>query len=61
MKPRFAFMFIASLVFASGCVMSRLVEISTARIEVETSNANGLTPKDAAQLFQDAANDLDLL
>jgi hypothetical protein len=46
------------LLLAGGCVMDRTVELETARIEVESSTTNGLTPTLAVALFRDVANQL---
>jgi hypothetical protein len=45
---------------AGGCASEWLVDISTKRIEVESSNSSELTATSALKLFSDVANQLGL-
>jgi hypothetical protein len=56
---KYTSIFIATLsLFASGCAMDRLVDVTTSRIEVASANSNGLTATNAVEVFRDVANKL---
>lgn len=55
------YVLILALIFlVGGCASEWLVDISTKRIEVESSNSNGLTATSALKIFGDVANQLGL-